>query len=324
MIWDIFSILALLVLTFLPILLWGYLFSYIDNNEFSRKRFAVWIFWWAISVVPILYMDKFLELFNLKYLNIFYYTSKVEGISSALQLWLSLILFTVIISFFISLFYAKIISRLKKVFATHIFIFIFFIFSLSILFYFINLFSQNFQSIVWISETAVYFWDVVFNSIKLIIFYYIIVWFIEEITKHFNFLWTSFLHIDSIKSGVLYAIFIALWFSFIENILYLYWYYINSWLTWELVQIYFLRSIFSVTVHVLCSSIVAYYFTKALLSYRENNQRFPFIKVFFTGLFVWILLHAIFDITLTLWFSFVLFLYFILWYFYITSIFYKE
>ncbi|PID86410.1 hypothetical protein CSB08_00300 [Candidatus Gracilibacteria bacterium] len=324
MLGDIFSIIVLLILTFLPFLLWGYLFSYIDDSKFSRKRFLAGIFGGAISVFPILYMDKFFELFDFRYLNIFYYTFNIATIDSVFELGLSLTLSIVTISIFILFFYLKLFSKLKKVFFTHILIFIFFIFSLSLFLYFVNLFLQNFQSITGLNETVIYFGDIIFNSIRLIIFYYIIVGFVEETTKHFNFLGTSFLYIKSVKSGVLYAIFIALGFSFVENILYLYGNFIKLGLTSELVQIYFLRSIFSVVVHILCSSIVAYYFSRALLTYRKNNLNFPFIKVFFLGLFIGILLHAIFDITLTLGFSFVILIYFMFGYFYVTSIFYKE
>lgn len=324
MLLNILSIIILLVLTFLPILLWGYLFAYIDNSEFNRKRFLSGIFWWVLSVLPILYMDKIFDFLSLKLWNIFYFTSQIGDLLSVFELWFSLSLFLIVVLFIILLFYLKRISKLIKIYIVNIVFFILLWFVISLFFYLINLLSLYFWSLNSTLDNWVNLWEVVFNSLKLIIFYYIIVWFIEETTKHFNFLWTSFLHISSVRLGVLYAIFIALWFSFIENILYLYSSYIKSWLSFDLVKIYFLRSIFSVVVHVLCSSIVAYYFTKALLVYRKKKEKFPFIKVWIVGLIIWICLHAIFDITLTLGFTFIIFIYWILWYFYITSIFYRD
>jgi RsiW-degrading membrane proteinase PrsW (M82 family) len=168
------------------------------------------------------------------------------------------------------------------------------------------------------------FWNIIFNSFWLIIFYYLVVAFIEESSKHFNFLQSSVLSINSIKDWVLYAIFVALWFSLIENMLYLYNYYISYGLTSELVQIYFWRSLFSVIVHVLSSSVVAYYFSKALLLYRKKDLSLSYLKIFSYWLFVSILLHLFFDVALTLGFTFIMFIYFIWSYLYVSSIFYKE
>ena len=127
-----------------------------------------------------------------------------------------------------------------------------------------------------------------------------------------------------IKDWVLYAIFIALGFSLIENMLYLYNYYIIYWLNSELLKIYFFRSAFSVIVHVLSSSVVAYYFSKALLLYRNKDLSLPYLKIFSFWLFISILLHLLFDVTITLGFSMVMFLYFIWGYLYVSSIFYRE
>jgi RsiW-degrading membrane proteinase PrsW (M82 family) len=93
--------------------------------------------------------------------------------------------------------------------------------------------------------------------------------------------------------------------------LYLYNYYQNYGMTGELLKIYFFRSTFSVIVHVLSSSIVAYYFSKGLLQYKQKELSFPYLKIFLFGLFVSIVLHMIFDVALTLGFSFIMFLYFI-------------
>ena len=93
--------------------------------------------------------------------------------------------------------------------------------------------------------------------------------------------------------------------------LYLYNYYITYKVTSELLQMYFFRSIFSVIVHILASSVVAYYFSKALLLYRDKDLSLPYLKIFSFGILVSILLHLFFDVALTLGFSIVMFFYFI-------------
>ena len=168
------------------------------------------------------------------------------------------------------------------------------------------------------------FWWIIFDTFRLIIFYYLIVSFIEEASKHFNFLQSSIFSLENVKSWVENAIFVALWFSFVENILYLYNFYEKFWLNFWLVKIYFFRSIFSVIVHVLCSSIVAFYFSNAYISYKEKWLIFPYFKIFFFGFFFAVLLHLIFDISIVFGINIVLFLYFIWWYLYVSSIFYKE
>jgi hypothetical protein len=168
------------------------------------------------------------------------------------------------------------------------------------------------------------FWNIVFDTFKLIVFYYLVVAFVEEAAKHFNFLQSSVLYIKSVKDWVLYAIFIALWFSFIENLLYLWNYYVAYWTSFELVKLYFFRSVFSIIVHILSSSVVAYYFSKALILYRSRDLSFSYLKIFYFGLLISVLLHLTFDVFLTLDLIFVIFLYFIGGYLYVSSIFYND
>jgi RsiW-degrading membrane proteinase PrsW (M82 family) len=314
----------LTLLSFFPIVIWAYIFSYIDNDNINKKRFFIWIIWWALSVVPILYMDRLLEIINVKYLNIFYFISNISDFFSSIEFWFSLALFFLVIITISFLLWAFIhfFKKIFSVYVQNIVIFLIFIVFISFLVFLLNipLTWIDFEVSGWIK-----FWDIIFNSFKLIIFYYLLVAFIEETSKHFNFLQSSILHIDSIKTWVLYAVFVALWFSLVENVLYLYnIYIINWWISWELLKTYFFRSIFSVIVHVLCSSVVAYYFSKALLLYREKNFSIPYLKIFSFWLLISIILHLIFDVALTLGFWFIMFIYFIWGYLYVSSIFYKE
>jgi RsiW-degrading membrane proteinase PrsW (M82 family) len=173
-------------------------------------------------------------------------------------------------------------------------------------------------------SSPINFWNIVFNTFKLIIFYYLIVAFIEEAAKHFNFLQSSVLYIKSVRDWVLYAIFVALGFSFIENLLYLWNYYSVYWTSFELLKLYFFRSTFSIVVHILSSSVIAYYFSKALILYRDKDLSFSYLKIFCFGLIVSIFLHLFFDVALSLGFMFIIFIYFVWGYLYVSGIFYKD
>lgn len=320
----ILNIIWIVFISFLPIIIWAYIFSYIDDRELNRKRFITWIIAGWLSVFPILYIDKIVSFINFEYLNTFMFIYNINNIFSWFKLWLSLEIFLILIVFF-SFILGLLLNRNYKIIKTYfknILVFTIITFLVSLFVYWFN--YSNFSFLNTNIDEPIIYKDMIFNSIKLILFYYLIVAFIEESSKHFNFLQSSMLHIDSVKTGVLYAIFIALWFSFVENILYFSSFYKEYWLWSELFKLYLFRSVFSVIVHVLASSLVAYYFSKAYLLYKNKDLSFPYIKIFFIWLFLWIFLHLIFDITITLWFSFIIFIYLIWGYLYISSIFYKD
>lgn len=320
---DIFFYIILALISFFPIVIWAYIFSYIDDNPLNKKRFFVWVLWWGLSVVPILHMEKILNIIDIKYFNTFYFASQIKDFLTSMQFWISLALFLLVIvlfSFLLWNFFLRF-KEILKIYIKNILVFLVFIAGISVIIFGFNYLLNfiNFEIEQWIN-----FWNIVFNSLKLIVFYYFIVAFIEEASKHFNFVQSSVLEIDSIKNGVLYAIFVALGFALIENMLYLYNYYSQVGLSWELLKLYFMRSTFAVIVHVLSSSIVAYYFSKALLEYKDKDLSFPYLKIFLFGLFISIMLHMIFDVALTLGFGMVMFIYFIWWYLYVSGIFYNE
>ena len=320
---NIFIYIILSLISFFPIVIWAYIFSYIDNNPLNKKRFFVGVLWWILSVVPILYMDKILDFLNFKYLNIFYFVSQVKWFLTSIEFWLSmsLFLFIIVLFSFLLWWFVRQFRKIIKIYLKNILVFLVFIWLLSIIIFLLNIVFSYFNFNI---SRSIYFGDIIFNSFKLIVFYYLLVAFIEESSKHFNFLQSSVLSINSIKDWVLYAIFVALWFSLVENMLYLYNYYTVHWINSELIKIYFFRSVFSVIVHILSSSVVAYYFSKALLLYRDRDLSLPYLKIFSFWLFISILLHLVFDVALTIWFSIVMFIYFIWGYLYVSSIFYKE
>ena len=331
MIETILSIIWISIISLIPIVIWGYIFSYIDWVNLSRKRFVVGIIWGLLSVVPILSMSKFLETSNFNFLNIFEKVSQISNIFSTINFNISLILFLfILVGFaFIAISWTDRSKKILKIYLKNIAIF-------SLFSVFIAIFIFIF-SILWIWTEEITkpnfspptFWEITFNTLKLVIFYYILIAFIEEASKHFNFLQSSVLQIKTVQQWVLYAIFVALWFVLIENILYLKEIYKTTWFSGEFFSTYFYRSIFSLMVHVLSSALVWYYFSKSYLAYKcwlSKNYWYlkNSIKTIFIWLFLWVFFHFLFDLSLTLWFSFVIILYFVGGYLYISSIFYKE
>lgn len=320
---NIIFLLILAIISFFPILIWAYSFAYIDQNPLNKKRFLVGIFGWILSVFPILYMWEIIDFFDSKYLNIFYFVSEIKDFFSSLEFGFSLSLFIFLIVFLSFIFWFLLLRKKEifKIYAKNFLVFLVFIFLFSGFIFWLNFFLNFIDFSV---ETNVSFWNIVFDSLKLVIFYYLVVAFVEEASKHFNFLQSSIFSLTSVKSWVENAIFVALWFAFIENILYLYSFYQEFWLNFELVKIYFFRSIFSVIVHILCSSVLAYYFSKAYILHKEKNISFPYFKIFSFWFFISIFLHLFFDVSMTFWISFILFAYFIGWYLYVSSIFYRD
>lgn len=325
------TLFILILISFIPILLWGYIFSYLDNSILNKKRFFFWVFAWWVSVIPILYLENIVNFSWINLLNIFYYVSSIDWFFSLLEIIWSFWVFLLLIifaSFLFGLSFWSVIDKFRfyiKLLFKNILVFLFIILLISLFIYGLDYIIWILPFLqFWLSDSGIFFKWVAFDSFKLVLFYYIIIWFIEEISKHFNFLQTNIFTIESVKTGVLYWIFIALWFSFIENILYLYSIYNFSWISSNLISTYFFRSIFSVFLHILCTWIISLYFTKAFIYYRENSINYSFLKLVTTWILISIFLHALFDISLTFWFTFIIFIYFIFWYIYMSGIFYKE
>lgn len=320
--WGIYILLTLI--SFFPMVIWAYIFSYVDDNPFHKKRFFMGMFGGALAVLPILYIEKIIHVVWIEYLNVFYYISQIGTFFSSLEMAFSLMLVLGMIVT-ISLIYGFLILKIQKkiliLYLKNIWVFLCLIFGASFLLYGVNILLGDWDYVLW---SWVAFWDVVFQSLKLIVFYYFIVAFIEESSKHFNFLQSSVSDITTPKLWVLSAIFIALGFACIENMLYLYSFYIQYGIGGEMLKIYFFRSVFSVMVHVVCSSVVAYFFSRALLHYAHRHLRWMYLKVFLGGLIFSLWLHLIFDVALTLWWSIVLFVYFLWGYVYVSSLFYRD
>lgn len=311
------TLILVILFAFFPVVIWAYIFSYIDDSKLSKKRFLSGIFAGALSVGPIIYMEQILEFLRLESINIFSFLGTVWSISNWLPSFISLTLFLV---FFICLslltqllFKRKI--QLNQQYIKSISVSFWSIIVILFLFCFMDFIpflSSEISSIVRLDS-------VILDSLKLVIAYYIIIAFIEEGSKYFQFLGWNSLKPENIKVGILYAIFIALWFSFVENILYIYFMYTNTWLSGELFKLYFFRWVFSIVLHVLCSVVFAYASLRAF--YFSSSVQ---LKTFVIGGAISIALHALFDISITLGFPIIMIVYFIGGYLYVSSLFYSE
>ncbi len=77
---EILRIIFSIALVFLPIVFWGYLFSYAQNSKLSATRFFIGIFAGSLSVLPIVHSKEIFEFFAAQ--SIFSYLS-TSGVSLA-------------------------------------------------------------------------------------------------------------------------------------------------------------------------------------------------------------------------------------------------
>lgn len=68
---EILSLIPIIIITFFPILMWGYIFSYLDNSPLGARRFGLGIVAGAISVVPVLFMSDMMAFADLVHWNVF-------------------------------------------------------------------------------------------------------------------------------------------------------------------------------------------------------------------------------------------------------------
>lgn len=316
MVSTLLTLLLIILVSFFPVVIWAYIFTYIDESHLSKRRLLSWVFAGAISVGPILFMQDILDMLGIQGINIFSLFSSAVSSYSWIPSFLSLFLF--FSAFLFASFMTQFILKRKINFTENykgsIFVFLWWIIWVLFLFFLLNalpFLSRDIWNLVNID------W-VVLNSLALVIGYYAVIALLEEWSKHFQFLSGSTWEV-SLRKWVLYAIFIALWFSFIENILYTYFLYMSNWFSSELLKLYFFRGVFSIILHILCTSILAY---SSLRAFEFSLPRKT--QIFIVWFVVSIILHALFDIALTLWFSLALIFYFIGWYLYVSSLFYSE
>lgn len=91
---ELLSFIPIAIISFLPILLWGYIFSYLDNSPLGARRFGLGIIAGVLSVVPVLFMGDIMTLANLANWNIFpllLHTDSPIGLTLSLLITIGLI-----------------------------------------------------------------------------------------------------------------------------------------------------------------------------------------------------------------------------------------
>ncbi|MDD2917157.1 MAG: PrsW family glutamic-type intramembrane protease [Candidatus Gracilibacteria bacterium] len=319
----ILSLIPIIIITFLPILIWGYIFSYLDNSPLGARRFGIGILAGSLSVIPILFMQDILAFVRFESWNIFPFLTQGDnllGLSGAILVTIGTIALCVFL-FSLGIF-SQNIGKIWKTFFVNTSI----LMGLGMLFSILHTFLFPLGVLeAPIANGGVTMGGVVFGTLKLVFFYYIVIALIEESSKHFCVITSSLPSVDSVKKGVLFSIFIALGFGFIENILYLKNISEQSGLLSSgVLTTWVFRSIFSLMTHIVCSVIVGLYFSRAFITYNTSPRILSYTKTLLFGFIFSMTIHAIFDISLTIGFTGIVFIYFFGGYFGITRIFYEE
>jgi len=321
---NTFHIIWIAIVAFIPMVIWGYVFSYLDNSTLNARRFLAGMVAGGISVIPVLYIEDILRYIGLEKWSVFSFIEWISTTSSwfaALPVFLLLLIVAVLLYVVLWAIFFDRTLRSTGVYVKNFLIF------LAIPWVFVVI-AMLTGSIGWftshLDQTSASFWKYVFSTFQTVLLYYLIVGILEEVSKHFSFLWSSFIDMDSIKKWALLSVFIALWFWFIENILYLSSILSSKGLGSDVVTTWIFRSVFSVFVHIFCGMIVASSFGKSLFLPANIGRIGRYIKVFLVWVLISIVLHAVYDVTLTFGFTMIIFIYLLIGYFYCTKVFYKE
>ena len=193
---NILSLIPTAIIAFLPILVWGYIFSYLDNSPLNARRFGIGILAGAFSVVPVLYLQDILSYAGFDTLNIF---TRIVG-ASALDIGLSFALMIVTIASVIWI--ASIATFFSTATAgTRLFVknmcIILVIGVLYTLFHSILLSLPIFDTPL--SGGGVTIGKAVFNTLRLVLLYYIVIGVIEESSKHFSMVGSSGDSVESVQ-----------------------------------------------------------------------------------------------------------------------------
>jgi hypothetical protein len=282
-----------------PIFFWVYIFRSFPNLGIWRKQFFIGIGAWALSTLPLIYTNFWL-VWNLVE-NIFFSFSYISQSILGVEVFLRIFLFFLII-FILGL----IIIYVKKWNIWMIFLRACIWYSALIAGF--SFFIYIVYSILWSSTAGVSIspWDYVFQGFALIFWYYIIISLLEEGLKYFWNTQVLFWEKNNYYKIIWYACTVWLGFAFFENILYSYEYYQRSRSFEGILQLVFFRSIFTVSLHILCAILLAaglYIFSSA-----QHSQQRIYLALF--GLWGWaIISHAFFDIALSYGYMGVIFLY---------------
>ncbi len=295
----------------IPIVLWGYAFSYMDADRFNARRFLFGAFAGAVAVVPVAFMPEMLDFLSLSGSNVFRsVASRAGGFSGAfgLGVFLSMTAALVFLAGFL-LRSAEIFRNVRP-----------YLRSLFAVFLSVPVFAallaiapspQAGGREIAIAGAAL----AGFASVALA---YFVVAAVEEGGKHL----ASFSSTDPESLALkapLYAAFAGLGFAFAENALYLF--AIANGTGDGFFSTLASRSFFSVVIHVFCAVVVSVGLARSL---RVGSAGWRAVKTVFAAFAFSLFLHAAFDVSVTYGWNAVVFLYLAFSYGYVTRAFAKE
>ncbi|MDD2745757.1 MAG: PrsW family glutamic-type intramembrane protease [Candidatus Gracilibacteria bacterium] len=305
---SIFQTILTILLASVPIVLWGYVFSYYDGIVFKIHKFLFGGIAGAVSIVPIIYATEIYEYLSLPgFLKVLSQSqvSTTDFFSAFIaSYWIPVVLFLV----FLVVFSFSQIFQLKRTF----FRIIGMIFGTSLLLAGIAVAFPTFGT----GQLDIQ--GNIFVTLSSIIIVYIFIAFLEESMKHIA-LYGS---IDSIlerRDILLFAVYSALGFVFLENTIYLTNIGEHAGFGSTFFSTLFTRSVVSLLLHIFASLILALGFIK----YTERIGM-PAVFAFVQGLFGAVFVHMLFNVSLTYGKSGIILLYIFIGYFFFTKVFLDE
>jgi len=296
---QIFTFLGLFFTLLSPVLFWMYVLQSFPNLGIWRKQFFIGIGAGALSTLPLIYNNIWIIGWLVE--DIFFSFSYISESFLGVEIFIRIFLFFALISLWIIAF----IYYNKWHFSVICMKYIFWYTSIIAAFIFI---IYIIYVILWTSSSGeiIRSWDYIFQGFALIFWYYIIVSLLEEGLKYLwntqALLWES----ESFYKLLWYACVVWLGFSFFENILYVYSYYTASeWFDW-IFQLTFFRSVFTVSLHILCAILLAAWLYT--FAYAATSKK----KILLGLCCLWggaILSHAFFDVALSYGYLGVIFIY---------------
>lgn len=290
--WFVFCAILLL----LPLVFWMFLF--LNFYEFwpTRKQFLFWIALWMAITLPF-FSDISGISFLFESLFLFLQTSNPLFFG-----WFHIILFLAIVLLWTIFF---LFQREKRVFLKYIFLSYVSLFLFSFVFFSCFLLFFFFQNT---ASQSIAYKILLFSTTGALFSYYLLVAGIEEISKFLSlhmFFWSKTRF--SLWEYLCFAGSISLGFAFFENIIYSYYFFQDVGYGQELYSFIFMRSIFSLSLHVLAS------FTFVLWGYvLHSSQKILRFSVIFVFLFLFSFStwsHMFYDIWLHFGWNFIPVLY---------------
>jgi RsiW-degrading membrane proteinase PrsW (M82 family) len=306
---DYFELLLSIVFAGIPILLWGYVFAYFDGTEFELSQFTMGIIAWGFGVLPIAYSTEIAH---------FFHTSSFIGTLWSLPIGLdALPLYSLwffvpvsILMLFLSILHPhKAISLIRPIAPV--------IFGAAGLILGLALMISQVPNI---GGGNLSLQGTVITSLSGIIIAYIFIASIEEALKHVSSYISIVPRVTTAKQILLVAIYSALGFVFIENILYLSGIVSTAGADSSVYySTLFSRSIISLLLHVFASLILALGFVRYL-----SEMTLKAGVALGVSFMMATVVHALFNIALTYGKVWIVALYGIVLYFFMTKIFLDE